>query len=66
MVSLYKVFNASEEIVASSNYTEIRVFTASKKQSVKPEIDLLGVDEKWSVPAAESGECIAKCIVANA
>ncbi|XP_065890232.1 sialate O-acetylesterase-like isoform X1 [Dysidea avara] len=49
------VFNASAEIAASSNYTEIRVFTASKKQSVKPEIDLLGIDEKWSVPAAGSG-----------
>jgi len=43
------VFNATEEIAASANYPEIRVFTASLKDSPKPEIDLLGIDEKWSV-----------------
>jgi len=43
------VFNATEEIAASANYPEIRVFTASLKDSTKPEIDLLGIDEMWSV-----------------
>ena len=43
------MFNATEEIAASANYPEIRVFTASLKDSTKPEIDLLGIDEMWSV-----------------
>ena len=49
MVSLYKVFNSTEEIAASANYPEIRVFTASRRDSAQLEIDLLGIDAMWSV-----------------
>ena len=55
MVSMHKVFNATEEIAASANYPEIRVFTASMKESTKPEIDLLGINQMWSV--AGPSEC---------
>ncbi|XP_065890778.1 sialate O-acetylesterase-like [Dysidea avara] len=43
------VFNSTEEIAASANYPEIRVFTASRRDSAQLEIDLLGIDAVWSV-----------------
>ena len=55
MMSLYKVFNATKEIAASVHYPEIRVFTSSRKESNKPEIDLLSIDQMWSV--AGPSEC---------
>jgi len=56
------VFNASAEIAAAANYPNIRVFTASLKDSTTPQIDLLGIDEMWSVAGpSKFNTCTTMC-----
>ena len=42
-------FNASEEVQAANNYPMIRLFTATQIGSSTPQIELLQIEEPWSV-----------------
>lgn len=42
-------FNASNEVQAANNYPMIRLFTASEIGAAKPQIELLKIEEPWSV-----------------
>lgn len=48
--TLDMAFNATEELEDSKNYPNIRLFTVALTQSQKPATDLLGIEEKWSIP----------------
>eukprot|EP00731_Ephydatia_muelleri_P021229 Em0013g956a len=52
-----EVFNASEEIAMAANYPHIRLFTASLQSSSTPVLELLQVEQQWSVasPASVGG-----------
>ncbi|KAK3611044.1 hypothetical protein CHS0354_017470 [Potamilus streckersoni] len=49
--TLPQALNASQDMVDSYNYHNIRVFTVDLKTSDNEEYDLLGVMEHWSVPS---------------
>eukprot|EP01084_Bolivina_argentea_P283282 485108_1 len=44
-----QAFNATQEIQDANNYPHIRVFTAAETGSLTPAIELLKVEEKWSI-----------------
>ena len=62
------MFNASAEIAAAANYPDIRVFTTSLEYSTTAQIDLLGIEEIWSVAGPSkfneirSHECVFVCV----
>ena len=44
-----QVFNSTEEIAMAANYPYIRLFTASLQSSSTPLLELLQVEQSWSV-----------------
>lgn len=44
------MLNASEELAASVNYTQIRLFTVAMQLSASPLVDFTHVWETWSMP----------------
>ncbi|CAF3612091.1 unnamed protein product [Rotaria sp. Silwood1] len=49
-----KIFNGSIEIENAGKYPKVRLFTASRQQSTKPEEDLLGIALNWSIASPKS------------
>ncbi|XP_025099666.1 sialate O-acetylesterase-like [Pomacea canaliculata] len=45
-----QMLNASEELAASVNYTQIRLFTVAMQLSASPLVDFMHVWETWSMP----------------
>lgn len=52
--TLDMALNASDELADTANYQNIRVFTATKRTSSNPELDLLQIDEPWSKPSKDT------------
>jgi sialate O-acetylesterase len=52
--SVQRMFNSSVEIENAGKYPKVRLFTASKQQSPKPEEELLGIGLNWSVASPTS------------
>jgi sialate O-acetylesterase len=48
------IFNSSIEIENAGKYPKVRLFTASRQQSVKLEEELLGIALNWSVASPQS------------
>ncbi|XP_076822107.1 sialate O-acetylesterase-like [Clavelina lepadiformis] len=48
------VINATKEIAAASNYTDIRVMTPAQVESDSPLYDLKSIEESWSIPSSDS------------
>ncbi|CAF1438660.1 unnamed protein product [Adineta ricciae] len=48
------IFNASIEIANANKYPKIRLFTAALKPSATPVEELIGIEQNWSIPSAES------------
>jgi hypothetical protein len=46
------MFNGSIEIENNYKYPKVRLFTAGKEKSSKPEDELLSTDLKWSIVSA--------------
>jgi sialate O-acetylesterase len=53
-MSVQRIFNSSTEIKNAGKYPKVRLFTASKQQSNKPEEELLGIALNWSIASPES------------
>lgn len=53
-MAVRNIFNASTEIENAGNYPKLRLFTASKQQSIKPEEELLNISLNWSVASPTS------------
>jgi len=53
-MSVQRIFNSSTEIKNAGKYPKVRLFTASKRQSIKPEEELLDIALKWSIASPES------------
>ncbi|XP_070189718.1 sialate O-acetylesterase-like isoform X2 [Littorina saxatilis] len=47
-----QIYNASQELNASSQYTDIRLFTVAMRTSTTPLYDLSAIAEPWSLPNA--------------
>lgn len=47
-----QMFNASEELAGSVNYTDIRIFTVDMQLSTIPLMDLAQITETWSLPSS--------------
>ncbi|XP_048766253.2 sialate O-acetylesterase-like [Ostrea edulis] len=52
--TLDMALNASYELADTTKYQSVRVFTATKRTSSKPELDLLQIDEQWSKPTKDT------------
>ncbi|CAF1488033.1 unnamed protein product [Adineta ricciae] len=48
------IFNGSIEIANADKYPKIRLFTAALKPSAAPIEELLGIEQNWSIPSADS------------
>ncbi|CAF0850228.1 unnamed protein product [Adineta steineri] len=48
-MAVQKMFNSSIEIENAGKYPKVRLFAASKQQSIEPEEELLGIGLKWSI-----------------
>ncbi|CAF0848546.1 unnamed protein product [Adineta steineri] len=53
-MAVQKMFNSSIEIENAAKYPKVRLFAASKQQSIKPEEELLGIGLKWSIASPVS------------
>lgn len=49
-----QVFNATEEIQDANNYPNIRIFTPSETGSTTPRLQLISIEEKWSIANNET------------
>eukprot|EP01084_Bolivina_argentea_P283287 485113_1 len=49
-----QVFNSSQEIQAANNYPHIRIFTATPIGANTPQLELLRIEQKWSVASNTS------------
>jgi sialate O-acetylesterase len=53
-MAVQRIFNSSIEIENAGKYPKVRLFTASRNQSTKPEEELLGIALNWSIASPAS------------
>ncbi|CAF1052728.1 unnamed protein product [Rotaria sordida] len=53
-MAVQRIFNGSSEIENAGKYPKVRLFTASRQQSRKPEEELLDIALNWSIASPKS------------